>query len=190
MSATLFTPFLLGCFVWDWLEVIEKMERETGFEPATSSLGSWHSTTELLPLLTTTRIRSQRPLQHVPQSRQGCPFHPNRSIQIQVSYRNAMPAPLRPTSARSDEKEPHSERLRNNFRRISGQNSLRTWEIASVPTCERSFHAVILCGSAIRIIRVRNRHGARVSQPLRVIETVPAGILVSHEYSGKRIRGA
>jgi hypothetical protein len=30
--------------------VIEKMERETGFEPATSSLGSWHSTTELLPL--------------------------------------------------------------------------------------------------------------------------------------------
>ena len=27
-----------------------KMERETGLEPATSSLGSWHSTTELLPL--------------------------------------------------------------------------------------------------------------------------------------------
>ncbi len=27
------------------------MERETGFEPATSSLGSWHSTTELLPAL-------------------------------------------------------------------------------------------------------------------------------------------
>jgi hypothetical protein len=26
------------------------LERETGFEPATSSLGSWHSTTELLPL--------------------------------------------------------------------------------------------------------------------------------------------
>ena len=34
------------------LEVIEKMERETGLEPATSSLGSWHSTTELLPLST------------------------------------------------------------------------------------------------------------------------------------------
>ena len=32
-----------------FLEVIEKMERETGLEPATSSLGSWHSTTELLP---------------------------------------------------------------------------------------------------------------------------------------------
>ena len=31
-------------------QVIEKMERETGFEPATSSLGSWHSTAELLPL--------------------------------------------------------------------------------------------------------------------------------------------
>ena len=27
------------------------MERETGVEPATSSLGSWHSTTELLPHL-------------------------------------------------------------------------------------------------------------------------------------------
>jgi hypothetical protein len=30
--------------------VIDFMERETGVEPATSSLGSWHSTTELLPL--------------------------------------------------------------------------------------------------------------------------------------------
>ena len=29
---------------------IDSMERETGLEPATSSLGSWHSTTELLPL--------------------------------------------------------------------------------------------------------------------------------------------
>jgi hypothetical protein len=29
---------------------MEKLERETGVEPATSSLGSWHSTTELLPL--------------------------------------------------------------------------------------------------------------------------------------------
>ena len=28
----------------------ERMERETGIEPATSSLGSWHSTAELLPL--------------------------------------------------------------------------------------------------------------------------------------------
>src|SRR5580704_11989287 len=41
------------------------MERETGFEPATSSLGSWHSTTELLPLSQhpeynkTTRLRSR-----------------------------------------------------------------------------------------------------------------------------------
>jgi hypothetical protein len=31
-------------------QVIENMERETGIEPATSSLGSWHSTAELLPL--------------------------------------------------------------------------------------------------------------------------------------------
>jgi hypothetical protein len=30
-------------------QVLENMERETGLEPATSSLGSWHSTTELLP---------------------------------------------------------------------------------------------------------------------------------------------
>jgi hypothetical protein len=34
----------------DSFQVTEKVERETGFEPATSSLGSWHSTTELLPL--------------------------------------------------------------------------------------------------------------------------------------------
>src|SRR2546430_7806446 len=27
----------------------KELERETGIEPATSSLGSWHSTTELLP---------------------------------------------------------------------------------------------------------------------------------------------
>jgi hypothetical protein len=30
-------------------QIIEKMERETGIEPATSSLGSLHSTAELLP---------------------------------------------------------------------------------------------------------------------------------------------
>jgi hypothetical protein len=28
----------------------KKMERETGIEPVTSSLGSWRSTAELLPL--------------------------------------------------------------------------------------------------------------------------------------------
>ena len=38
--------------IWRVVQVIEKMERETGLEPATSSLGSWHSTTELLPLST------------------------------------------------------------------------------------------------------------------------------------------
>ena len=32
------------------VRVTEKLERETGIEPATSSLGSWHSTAELLPL--------------------------------------------------------------------------------------------------------------------------------------------
>jgi hypothetical protein len=37
-------------------EVIRVMERETGIEPATSSLGSWRSTAELLPLTGTSRI--------------------------------------------------------------------------------------------------------------------------------------
>ena len=36
-----------------WYEVFpasqRNLERETGIEPATSSLGSWHSTAELLP---------------------------------------------------------------------------------------------------------------------------------------------
>ena len=31
-------------------KILENMERETGIEPATSSLGSWRSTAELLPL--------------------------------------------------------------------------------------------------------------------------------------------
>jgi hypothetical protein len=36
---------------FDWISQPElKMERETGIEPATSSLGSWRSTAELLPL--------------------------------------------------------------------------------------------------------------------------------------------
>jgi hypothetical protein len=36
------------------------MERETGIEPATSSLGSWRSTAELLPLMTTARLEILR----------------------------------------------------------------------------------------------------------------------------------
>ena len=32
------------------LDFLQVLERETGIEPATSSLGSWHSTAELLPL--------------------------------------------------------------------------------------------------------------------------------------------
>jgi hypothetical protein len=32
------------------LSCLALLERETGIEPATSSLGSWHSTAELLPL--------------------------------------------------------------------------------------------------------------------------------------------
>jgi hypothetical protein len=30
-------------------KIVKRLERETGLEPVTSSLGSWHSTTELLP---------------------------------------------------------------------------------------------------------------------------------------------
>src|ERR1700750_3260933 len=42
------------------LLVYECLERETGLEPATSSLGSWHSTTELLPqIFNTGRKRAQ-----------------------------------------------------------------------------------------------------------------------------------
>ena len=35
---------------WIFPKLLKSLERETGVEPATSSLGSWHSTTELLPL--------------------------------------------------------------------------------------------------------------------------------------------
>src|ERR1039458_5805160 len=39
----------------------EKMERETGFEPATSTLEGWHSTTELLPHRNTQKYPSFKP---------------------------------------------------------------------------------------------------------------------------------
>ena len=38
------------------------MERETGIEPATSSLGSWRSTTELLPRLKVNNLETYMPL--------------------------------------------------------------------------------------------------------------------------------
>src|SRR5574341_2443174 len=40
----------------------EELERPTGFEPATSSLGSWHSATELRPPGVSYITRSRRPL--------------------------------------------------------------------------------------------------------------------------------
>ena len=51
-------PYVLWMFLWmlrwtacrDRPKILETMERETGIEPATSSLGSWRSTAELLPL--------------------------------------------------------------------------------------------------------------------------------------------
>jgi hypothetical protein len=42
------TPLLLRCFTDFWKTRVT-MERETGFEPATSTLARSHSTTELLP---------------------------------------------------------------------------------------------------------------------------------------------
>jgi hypothetical protein len=51
-------------------ELIGFLERETGVEPATSSLGSWHSTTELLPLALKSAIcmkeKDLRPLRASP----------------------------------------------------------------------------------------------------------------------------
>src|ERR1700730_15595258 len=49
------------------------MERETGVEPATSSLGSWHSTTELLPL-------SQRPKYSMESRLRASPKSPSLRI--------------------------------------------------------------------------------------------------------------
>src|ERR1700730_2031974 len=54
--------------IWRGVQVIEKMERETGFEPATSSLGSWHSTTELLPLNRQLKYRTNSNLRATPKS--------------------------------------------------------------------------------------------------------------------------
>src|SRR5262245_44453613 len=68
-------------------QVIEKMERETGIEPATNSLEGCDSTTELLPLLESTVWRSR----------------PNNSFNIEytsATFRLAsMPALSTPASA-------------------------------------------------------------------------------------------
>ena len=50
------------------------LEREMGFEPTTSSLGSWHSTTELLPLkVVFNSLHDTKDL--TPQSRESIQFH-------------------------------------------------------------------------------------------------------------------
>ena len=46
---------------WEAGQIRTNMERETGFEPATSTLARSHSTTELFPL---TRPRLNRSIQH------------------------------------------------------------------------------------------------------------------------------
>jgi hypothetical protein len=50
-----------------------QMERETGIEPATSSLGSWRSTAELLPLT----VRQVDHYTSVPCPRRFCSIIPN-----------------------------------------------------------------------------------------------------------------
>jgi hypothetical protein len=45
------------------------VKRETGLEPATSSLGSWHSTTELLPQIFNPAVKNGRNLPQPPKSR-------------------------------------------------------------------------------------------------------------------------
>src|ERR1700751_2399739 len=51
-QADAFAQYLAGRFLASSTpeECLNRMERETGIEPATSSLGSWRSTAELLPL--------------------------------------------------------------------------------------------------------------------------------------------
>ena len=55
-QADAFAQYLAGRFLASSTpeECLNRMERETGIEPATSSLGSWRSTAELLPLTGTT----------------------------------------------------------------------------------------------------------------------------------------
>jgi hypothetical protein len=50
------------------------MERETGIEPATSSLGSWRSTAELLPLRATEKLVYHR--DKFGSKTRGMPRHP------------------------------------------------------------------------------------------------------------------
>ncbi len=54
-----------------------ELERETGIEPATSSLGSWHSTTELLPPLMASNFRNCNTLRR---SEQKCILYASPEI--------------------------------------------------------------------------------------------------------------
>jgi hypothetical protein len=73
----------LECTSLDWstFYLIETMERETGIEPATSSLGSWRSTAELLPPTTAEGIES-RTSQRLP----PCDIEGNRIRRIAIPY--------------------------------------------------------------------------------------------------------
>src|ERR1039457_4643299 len=73
------------------LQVIEKMERETGFEPATSSLGSWHSTTELLPLAvgSARKVNTECPCAALPMEKH--PLHDPLKIAYPPPRRDSRP---------------------------------------------------------------------------------------------------
>ena len=58
MAPTILTPYSGS----DDRQQRNKEERATGFEPATPSLGSWHSTAELCPLSAGRFKFSRRPL--------------------------------------------------------------------------------------------------------------------------------
>ena len=53
-------------------DVCEELERETGFEPATSTLARSHSTTELFPLA---RRRTAITTTHIPLVRERQSYH-------------------------------------------------------------------------------------------------------------------
>jgi hypothetical protein len=63
------------------------MERETGIEPATSSLGSWRSTAELLPLNSlglTAALLAENYTSRIPNLQlQDYKFNPEKALQPQ-----------------------------------------------------------------------------------------------------------
>jgi hypothetical protein len=105
------------------------MERETGFEPATSTLARSHSTTELLPL---SNAHYKRPFSAQQTNQGNLPFTPpslapltNSGVSRSIFM---MPRPLRILLRRDDLPIPHVDDFVAVFRRFrvmrDHQNSL------------------------------------------------------------------